>query len=147
MVCEEKRAIEALIPHRDPFLFVDRIVDRTEDTITTEWRPSADMDVFRGHYPGAPLLPGVLISEFVFQSSALLLASVASTAEVVPVLTKIENARFRRMVQPEELLTAIVEQKHAIGKARYMQAKVTCEGEAVLRIEFVVAELAPPGDE
>lgn len=145
MDSEQRRTIEALIPHRDPFLFVDSIVDRTETTISTEWRPSPDMEVFRGHYPGSPLLPGVLISEFVFQSAALLLAATESTDEIVPVLTKIENARFRRMVEPGELLSASVEKKHAIGKARYMQAKVTCEGEAVLRIEFVVAGLSPPG--
>ncbi len=147
MGSDSRREIEALIPHRDPFLFVDRIVDRTEDTITTEWCPQPDMDVFRGHYPGSPILPGVLISEFVFQSAALLLADPDRADDVVPVLTKIENARFRRMVKPGERLVATIEKKHAIGKARYMQAKVECESEAVLRIEFVVAELAPPGDE
>ena len=147
MDSKARREIEALIPHRAPFLFVDRIVDRTEDSITTEWCPSADLDVFRGHYPGSPLLPGVLISEFVFQSSALLLADPERNDDVVPVLTKIENARFKRMVEPNETLRATVNMKHSIGKARYMQARVECAGDAVLRIEFVVAELAPPGGE
>lgn len=145
MDSEERRKIEAQIPHRDPFLFVDRVVDRTEDSITTEWRPTPELPAFQGHYPGSPILPGVLISEFVFQSSALLLAD-PSVEDVVPVLTKIENARFRRLVRPGELLRATVEKKHAIGKARYMKAVVECESSAVLRIEFVVAEVDPPGD-
>ncbi len=146
MASKDQLAIEALIPHREPFLFVDRIVDRTESSITTEWCPNEKLEAFRGHYPGSPILPGVLISEFVFQSAALLLADPEHAGEVVPVLTKIENARFRRIVKPGERLSAVVNKKHAIGQARYMRARVTCGDEAVLRIEFVVAEVAPPGD-
>ena len=64
--------IEARIPHRDPFLLVDRILERDERAIRTEWTVPPDADFFRGHYPGEPLLPGVLATEFVVQSGALL---------------------------------------------------------------------------
>ena len=80
MACSpERAAIEALLPHRDPFLLVDRIADRGEDWIETEWHVAEDLDVFRGHYPGNPILPGVLISEHCFQSAALLLGNEPGT--------------------------------------------------------------------
>jgi len=139
--------IEALIPHRDPFLFVDRIVERAAERIVTEWDVPVDLPAFRGHYPGHPVLPGVLISEFVFQSAACLFASGgAPTVEsgAVPVLTKIEDARFRRVVRPGEQLRAEVEVVERVGPARFCQAKVTCGAETVLRVRFTVAQAALP---
>jgi len=138
-----RAAIEALIPHRDPFLFVDRIVERSADRIVTEWDVSPDLFAFRGHYPGYPVLPGVLISEFTFQSAACLFASGADPkveSRAVPVLTKIEDARFRRVVRPGETLRAVVEVTERLGPARYCKAVVTCAGETVVRLRFTVAE-------
>ena len=66
-------SVEAAIPHRAPFLFVDRVARIDDDSIVTEWDVNADLPAFRGHYPGNPVLPGVLISEFTFQSAAILL--------------------------------------------------------------------------
>lgn len=140
-----RAGIEALIPHRDPFLFIDRIVERAADRIVTEWHVSPDLFAFRGHYPGYPVLPGVLISEFAFQSAACLFASGADpqvVSNAVPVLTRIEDARFRRVVRPGETLRAEVEVTERLGPARYCKAVVTCAGETVVRLRFTVAEAA-----
>lgn len=137
--------IEALIPHRDPFLYVDRIVERAADRISAEWDVPLDLAAFRGHYPGFPVLPGVLVSEFAFQSAACLLATGAESrveSSAVPVLTKIEDARFRRVVRPGETLRAEVEVVERVGPARYCKALVTCGGETVARLRFTVAETA-----
>lgn len=138
----DQRAIEAAIPHRAPFLFVDRVIERTHDTIVTEWDIRPDLFAFRGHYPGFPVLPGVLISEFTFQSAAILFSepgSPAVTSSAVPVLTKIEDARFRKIVRPGETLRAAVETVERIGPARYMKAHVTSGGATVLKLRFTVA--------
>lgn len=140
-----RAAIEALIPHRDPFLFVDRIVERSADRIVAEWDVPPELPAFRGHYPGYPVLPGVLISEFAFQSAACLFASGGDprvSSGAVPVLTKIEDARFRRVVRPGETLRAEVEVAERLGPARYCKAVVTCGGETVVRLRFTVAETA-----
>lgn len=134
--------IEAAIPHRAPFLFVDRVVERTSDAITTEWDVTPDLFAFRGHYPGNPVLPGVLISEFTFQSAALLFSdpsTARSAPNAVPVLTKIEDARFRQIVRPGATLSARVVTIERIANARYMQATVTSHGATVLKLRFTVA--------
>ena len=150
MDSDSRREIEALIPHRDPFLLVDKILERSENEIHTEWCAREDLEAFRGHYPGYPILPGVLISEFVFQSSALLLADPDAPSVTeggpVPVLTKIENARYKRMVRPGETLRAQVTLNESVGNARYLSAKVQSGSETVLRIRFVVAEVPVPAE-
>ena len=133
--------IEALLPHRDPFLFVDRIVERGEDTLATEWSVREDMDVFRGHYPGNPILPGVLIAEHCFQSGALLIYSGADSKDDAgtPVLTRIEDARYKRIVRPGDTLTTAVTLEDSLSNARFCSAVVRCGGQVVARLKFTLA--------
>lgn len=150
MASDPRAAISAAIPHRAPFLFVDRIVARSEGTIVTEFDVRADFDCFRGHYPGDPVLPGVLIAEFAFQSAALLLAEDApahAQRSGVPVLTKIEDARFKKIVRPGETLCAEIECVERVGPARYMRAHVTSNGQTVLEIRFTVASVSTAAPE
>lgn len=137
--------IHSIIPHREPFLFVDRIVERSEGRIVTEWDVRADANFFRGHYPGQPLVPGVLICESAFQAGAILCAADERDSipeGAVPVLTRIADARFRRRVGPGETLRFEVTLDERVGPARYMTAKVTSAGQNVLRVQFVVAVTA-----
>ena len=146
---QDSERVEALLPHRPPFLFVDRIVEVGEAWITTEWHVPVDLPAFTGHYPGNPILPGVLITEHCFQSAALLIYSVGSGAahdEGVPVLTKIEDARFRSMVLPDTLLFTRVQLDERLANARYMSAVVRAGERTILRLKFVLAlaaETAP----
>lgn len=144
-----RAAIEAAIPHRDPFLFVDRVVALEEGRIVTEWCVPADLAATRGHYPGRPVVPGVLVCEFAFQSAAILIAkSAVSTPSTepgaVPVLTRIEDARFKRMVKPGETLRAEIEAVERLGPATWMKASVSADGARVLQIRFTVAFAGEP---
>jgi 3-hydroxyacyl-[acyl-carrier-protein] dehydratase len=132
-------AIEAAIPHREPFLFVDAILERSDARVVVEWTPKPDAPFFRGHYPGRPIVPGVLICESAFQAGAILCASDPLAASGgVPVLAKVSEARFRRPVAPGETLRIEVSLDERVAAARFMTAKVTCSGENVLRVQFVV---------
>mgnify|MGYP001420662799 CR=1 FL=1 len=144
----KRAAIEARIPHRDPFLLLDELVDEGPNWIVTRWTPPRTLPAFAGHYPGQPILPGVLISEMCFQSAALLLAGPADARAAgagIPVLTRIHDARFKRMVKPGETLEARVEELERLQNARFLRATVRVDGQLALRISFAVAE-APADD-
>ena len=136
--------IEALLPHRPPFLFLDRIIEQGDDWILTEWDVPEELEVFEGHFPGDPVLPGVLISEHCFQSGALLIYSGTESKEDpgIPVLSKIEDARFKRIVRPGSTLRTRVTLVEQLSNARWCEAKVACDEKPVARLKFVLA-LAP----
>ena len=66
--------IHRRIPHRPPFLFIDKIIDIAETGATASLSVRADLPFFEGHYPGNPIMPGVLLCESVFQTGAIFLA-------------------------------------------------------------------------
>ena len=84
----------------------------------------------------------MLVSEFVFQSAALHAAGSGERKPEpgeLPVLTRIENARFKSMVRPGDTLRAEVSLTDKLGSARYMKARVTCGDRTVVRLSFTVA--------
>lgn len=135
-------AVKAAIPHRDPFLWVDAIVEQTPDTIKTTKAIPADLDVFRGHYPGKPILPGVLICEAIFQTGAILLSARASDAVaegLVPVMTRIKETRFKRMVRPGDTLEIEVEIEDALPKLFHLKGKAKVGGKLAVSCSFACA--------
>ena len=97
--------ILAAIPHRDPFLLVDEILEKTASRIVGSKTFSGNEWFFAGHYQGYPLVPGVLLCEAAMQCGAILLSSLLSAGEhgaKVPVATRMSDVRFKRMVRPGE---------------------------------------------
>ena len=100
------------IPHRPPFLFVDRIVEHTEDRIKTEKETQPNEPFFHGHFPGRPIMPGVLIIEALAQATGIL----AFKSEVgrpvdgqIYMLVGVDKVRFKRTVEPGDQLQLKVE--------------------------------------
>jgi len=93
------------IPHRPPFLFVDEIIEIDQDRILARRTIRADEPYFKGHYPGNPLMPGVLLCESVIQAGAIMLSRrIEGGAGKVPILTRIQNAKFKRQVRPGDVV-------------------------------------------
>jgi 3-hydroxyacyl-[acyl-carrier-protein] dehydratase len=124
----DRAAIEARLPHREPFLFLDRARCDPADAarLEAEWRVPREADFFRGHYPGNPLTPGVILCEHVLQAAALLLAERGSSFGArsgVPVVARIEQARFRRPVRPGEELRTEVRLLEQVGPAFHLAGR------------------------
>lgn len=144
-------AVTTLIPHRPPFLFVDEIVSETEDSLVARraWRPEEDF--YRGHYPGAPITPGVLLCEAVFQTGALFLARSAGPAGIsapgVPLLAKITDVRFRQPIFPGDTVLIEVRRKERLGEFSLMSGGMRkADGTRVLSVDFTVAWKSPSSE-
>ncbi len=125
------------IPHRDPFLLVDEIVDWTDSQIVCTKTFRGSEDFFAGHYPSYPLVPGVLLCEAAMQAGAILLSRHLAPSEgKVPVATRINDVRFKRMVRPGETIRMEVELTERLADAFFLKAKVTVEGKVAVRFEF-----------
>lgn len=135
------------IPHRPPFLWVDRIVERDGSSIVTEKIIPADLEIFTGHYPGRPIMPGVLLCEAIFQTGALLMSYLLednpTKREEVPVLTRIENAKFKRMVNPGDTVQINVSIRETIGVVSFMKGTLRVGGKTAVQVNFGVALAAP----
>lgn len=131
------------IPHRPPFLFVDEVLEIREEGATTRFTVSENLDFFQGHYPGNPIMPGVIICEAVFQSAAVFLVKKFSGdydgKKVTPVLGKIMNARFREMVRPGDVLTIDVSIKEKIGMFFICKGVVKNGEKRSLNLEYTLA--------
>jgi 3-hydroxyacyl-[acyl-carrier-protein] dehydratase len=132
--------IHAAIPHRPPFLFVDEIVERTDQRIVCRKTFRADEWFFAGHYPDYPLVPGVLLCEAAMQAGAVLLSRhEPARAAAVPVAARMNEVRFKRMVKPGETVELDVEITNHVSNAWFLSAKVTCGGKVAVRFEFTCA--------
>lgn len=143
-------AVLERIPHRPPFLFVDEIVSETPDSLVAKRTFRADESFYQGHYPGAPITPGVLLCEAVFQTGALYMAGVMKgqggpAAGGVPLMAKISDVRFRNPVYPGETVLIEVKKKESMGGFTMMSGSVKSGEKRVLTVEFAVIWKTPEG--
>lgn len=103
----EIRPVTEVLPHRPPFLFVDRVLELSKKRIVAERTFRADESYFQGHFPERPIVPGVLLLEGLAQTMAYLALSAKSAQRVF--LVGIDHARFRSFVEPGTTVTYEVE--------------------------------------
>jgi beta-hydroxyacyl-ACP dehydratase FabZ len=134
--------IRAILPHRYPFLLVDRIIEMEADRIVGIKNVTATEPQFTGHFPDFPVMPGVLIVEAMAQTAGILvLHDMADRANKLVLLVAIENARFRRPVVPGDTLRMemkILKKKASVAK---MAGVATVDGVVVAEAE-VMCKLA-----
>ena len=135
--------IEAAIPHRSPMLLVDEIVTRSDNSIVCRKTFRAEEYFFQGHYPGQPLVPGVILCEAAMQAGAILLSAFLQDEAGVPVATRLNDVKFKRMVRPGETVELAVTLNERLSEAFFLTAKVTCAGKLAVRFEFACTLARP----
>ena len=101
-----KDVVEAVLPHRDPFCWVSRVVACEPGVeVTAELDVDPALPLFKGHFPGHPVLPGVVIMEALAQAASFCILVELGADVSIGFLTGIDGAKFRRQVEPGETLT------------------------------------------
>ncbi len=152
----DQQSVLQTIPHRPPFLFVDQVVELEERRIRTRVQANPEAEFFKGHYPGNPVMPGVLLCECCFQAGALLVGhhlrsaqgaaglsprgrasgENAATSPSMPVITRIKDAKFKQIVRPGNVLDVEVTIDENVNDVFFMTGRLRVGGKLALRVEF-----------
>ena len=122
----DREGIMKVIPHRDPMLLVDEVVSmEPEKEINTKFYVGPEREIFKGHFPGDPVLPGVYTVEIMAQSSDILILSMDRYAGKTPLFIGINNVKFKSPIRPDHPLEIHSANTHE----REEKAIVTCSAE------------------
>ena len=137
--------IQALLPHRFPFLLVDRVIElEPHKRILAIKNVSINEPFFQGHFPGHPVMPGVLVVEAMAQAGGLLtqlsLATMPDKTEKLFYLVKVDNARFSKMVVPGDRLELEVVLKRTIRNMAQYVCVARVDGKEAASAEILCAE-------
>ncbi|MDR2705464.1 MAG: 3-hydroxyacyl-ACP dehydratase FabZ [Planctomycetaceae bacterium] len=139
---DKLQEIYTAIPHREPFLFVDEIVECDDKRILCKKTFTGNEFFFQGHYPGFPIVPGVLQCEAALQAGAILLTRIFKDEEIggrLPVVAKMGEVRFKQMVQPGDTIMMEVKFREKMTGVYFLRAKVTLNGKISVQFDFACA--------
>ena len=136
--------IAAILPHRYPFLLVDRVVELSPgQSIVAIKNVTINEPFFTGHFPGHPVMPGVLIVEALAQASGLLIGlsgTMTDNDDHIFYLAKVDNARFLRPVVPGDQLRLEVQLKRRLRSMGIFTARARVDGADVATCDLMCAE-------
>jgi 3-hydroxyacyl-[acyl-carrier-protein] dehydratase len=141
MLLDSKQIME-ILPHRYPFLLVDQVIELTEDVrIVGLKNVTINEPFFQGHFPGKPVMPGVLIIEALAQTGAVMVLHKPQNRGKIALFAGIDNCRFKRQVVPGDQLRLeieVIKIKGPVGKCRaraLVGEELACEAELMFVVE------------
>ncbi|HYJ46437.1 MAG TPA: 3-hydroxyacyl-ACP dehydratase FabZ [Pyrinomonadaceae bacterium] len=139
MTVYDARAIQEIIPHRYPFLLVDRIIELVQgERIVGVKQVTINEPFFQGHFPGAPVMPGVLVVEALAQVGAVYaLSQLEDRDKKLVLFSGIDNARFRRPVVPGDTLTLEVTPVRVGSRVQRMRGEAKVDGQLAAEADIM----------
>jgi 3-hydroxyacyl-[acyl-carrier-protein] dehydratase len=138
-----KAEIEEILPHRDPFLLLDEVIEIAPgERVVARKRVREDEWYLRGHFPGRPIMPGVLIVEAMAQTGAVAVLADEANRGKLALFAGIDDVRFKRIVEPGDELELTCELERVRGPIGRGKATATVDGELAARgtLTFAVTE-------
>jgi 3-hydroxyacyl-[acyl-carrier-protein] dehydratase len=126
-----------LLPHRYPFLLVDKILELEENKIVGVKNVTINEPFFQGHFPGHPIMPGVLIIEAMAQTGGVLIFSKEANKGKIPLFAAIDKARFKKSVRPGDQLIVKVEILKMLRGVAKAKAEAYVDGNLVASAELM----------
>jgi len=127
------------LPHRYPMLLVDRILEVSEDQQQCRGLKNVSINepFFQGHYPGRPIMPGVLIIETIAQVGAVIMLMNPKFKGMVPLIGALDDVKFKRVVEPGDQLIIDCEILWVRGSIGKMKGVASVEGEVAAQMEMM----------
>ncbi len=137
------------LPHRYPFLLVDRILEVSENRVRGLKNVTINEPFFPGHFPGEPIMPGVLVLESMGQVAGMMIASRPDAGNMIIFLTSLDDVKFRRPVRPGDQLITEAEMLRVRGRMGKVKAVATVDGELAAEgvFGFLIAKSLREGEQ
>lgn len=138
-----RQSVMEVLPHRDPMLFIDRVLDGDETSLHAQTRVDPDWPVFKGHFPDLPIMPGVLLIETIAQAGSLILGLKGAVSDGSFVgFTGVEQAKFRRAVKPNDMMDVHVTLTRERRGFYKFEGKIDVEAELAAEVKFAAAQMS-----
>ena len=134
--------IKQILPHREPMLLVDEVVLNEDGTATGYYKVQGDEYFLQGHFPGNPIVPGVIQCEMMAQSACILFADKMKESGALPVYTGLDKVRFRGMIKPGDLIKIDVKLVKASHPLYALHGQITVDGKKCMSGDFSFAILS-----
>ncbi len=139
----DRDGVKAILPHRDPMLFIDSVLSADDTHLHAVTHVNPEWDIFNGHFPAFPVMPGVLLIEAVAQGGALILGLKGAVSDGSFVgFTGVETAKFRRMVRPGDMMDIHVELLRERRGFYKFEGRINVNNETAVELKFAAAQMS-----
>ncbi|MBQ3797243.1 MAG: 3-hydroxyacyl-ACP dehydratase FabZ [Butyrivibrio sp.] len=142
-----KEEIKAILPHRDPMLLVDEVYLNEDGSATGYYSVRGDEFFLQGHFPGNPIVPGVIQCEMMAQSACIMFADKISKENCLPVYTGLDKARFRGMIHPGDKIRIDTKLLKSMHPMYVLHGELSVKGKKCMSGDFSFAITTTSGGE